>query len=197
MTHALRETHGSFAHPHRNVAALGVEPGMRVADFGAGSGAYVLAIAGALDGDGAVFAVDIQQDLLRRIHHEARHRHFKNVHIIWGDLERTGASKLADGTIDLVLISNLLFQVEDKQAVVREAHRVLAPGGRIALIDWAESFGGLGPRKQDVVPREEGAALLARTGFIKAEPFAAGAHHWGIIAYKSAPEPAEPAEKTA
>jgi ubiquinone/menaquinone biosynthesis C-methylase UbiE len=182
-----KQRHGSvtgFAHPHRNVERFGIEPGMRVADFGAGSGAYVLAIAEVLEGDGAVFAVDVQQDLLRRIHNEARRRHFKNVHIIWGDLERAGASKLADRTMDLVLVSNLLFQVEDKQAVVREAFRILAPGGRVALIDWSESYGGLGPRKEDVVPREDAAALAARGGFIEAEPFAAGAHHWGMIARK-------------
>lgn len=188
MSHAVsHQTHTeviAFAHPHRNVAALGIEPGMHVADFGAGSGAYVFALAEAMQGEGKVFAIDVQQDLLRRIHNEAHRRHFKNVHIIWGDLERAGAAKLADGTIDLVLISNLLFQVEDKQAVVREAMRILAPGGKVALIDWSESFGGMGPRKQDVVSREEGVALLAREGFTEAAPFSAGAHHWGLIAHK-------------
>jgi ubiquinone/menaquinone biosynthesis C-methylase UbiE len=177
------DTHG-FAHPHRNVEALGITPGMLVADFGAGSGHYVQAIAEALQGEGKVFAVDVQRDLLRRIHNDAVRRHHTNVHIIWGDLERSGASKLADGTVDLVLISNLLFQVEDKQAVLCEALRILKQGGRIAVIDWTDSHGGMGPQKADVITRDAALVLLARVGFVQAQPFAAGAHHWGVIATK-------------
>lgn len=191
MSHASREVplahaHTGFAHPHRNVEALGIAPGMLVADFGSGGGHYVHAIAEALGGDGQVFAIDVQQDLLRRIHNEAVRKHHKNVHIIWGDLERPGASKLAEGTIDLVLVSNLLFQVEDKQAVVREAFRILKPRGRVALIDWSGSHGGMGPQKADVVTREDGLGLLARAGFLEARDFPAGAHHWGVLAVKSA-----------
>lgn len=159
---------------------------MHVADFGAGSGAYVHAIAQALQGEGKVFAVDVQRDLLRRIHNDALRAHHKNVHIIWGDLERPGASKLAVGAVDLVLISNLLFQVEDKQAVVREAYRILVPGGRVAVIDWSGSHGGMGPQKADVVTREDGLVILAREGFTDAQSFPAGAHHWGVLATKPA-----------
>ena len=47
QTHSPLPVHG-FAHPRRNVGALGVEPGMSVADFGSGSGIYVLHMAEAL-----------------------------------------------------------------------------------------------------------------------------------------------------
>ena len=60
-----------FAHPVRNVDALGIEPGQTIADFGSGSGAYVLAIAEKLHNKGHVYAVDVQQDLLRRTKNEA------------------------------------------------------------------------------------------------------------------------------
>jgi tRNA A58 N-methylase Trm61 len=50
----------NFAHPPRNVAEFGISPGMSVADFGSGSGAYVLLLAEALSGSGHVYAVDIQ-----------------------------------------------------------------------------------------------------------------------------------------
>ncbi len=170
-----------FAHPATNVAALGVEPGMSVADFGAGSGHYTLAIAAALKGLGAVYAVDVQRDLLRRIKTEADKHAYKVVNVIWGDLEQPGASKVSDHSCDLVLISNLLFQVPDKVMPVMEAKRIMKPGGRVAIIDWTESFGGMGPIEAHVFKKEAALALARECGFSLLKEFAAGAHHYGLI----------------
>lgn len=170
-----------FAHPHRNVSALGIQEGMQVADFGSGSGAYVLAMAEALRNTGHIYAVDVQRDLLKRIHNEALRRKYKNVSVIWGDLEVPGSSKIADRHLDLVLISNLLFQVEDKEFVLAEAARVLKAQGRLAMIDWSDSYGGMGPRKEDVVTQDEAFEMAKRAGFILVREFPAGAHHWGLI----------------
>src|SRR3989344_5280139 len=102
QTHSPLPTAG-FAHPRRNIAALGIQSSMRVADFGAGGGAYTLAIAERLEGSGRVYAIDVQRDLLRRIANEAARRGYANVEGIWADLEVPRASKLADASIDLVL----------------------------------------------------------------------------------------------
>ncbi len=170
-----------FAHPKRNVGALGVEPGMSVADFGSGSGIYVLHIAEALENIGHVYAIDVQRDLLQRVKNEAHRRGFKNVDVIWTDLERPGSSKLADQTLDLVLISNLLFQIENKDALFVEAWRILKPKGKLAIIDWSESFGGMGPQKADVVGKDAALALARKNGFELQREFSAGAHHYGLI----------------
>src|SRR3989344_5972259 len=171
----------NFAHPKRNVAALGIEPGMSVADFGSGSGIYVLHIAESLENAGRVYAIDVQRDLLRRAKNEAHRRGFKNVDVIWTDLERADSSKLGDKTLDLVLISNLLFQIENKAAVLAEAWRILKPAGRLGIIDWAESFGGLGPVKSDVVTKDAATELARDSGFELQREFSAGAHHYGLI----------------
>lgn len=171
---------GDFAHPKRNVEALGIESNMRVADFGAGSGAYVLAIAERLPG-GTVYAVDIQRDLLRRIHNDAQRRGYANVEIVWADLETPRASKFADASIDRVLISNLLFQVSDKDVVVREARRIVKANGSVAIIDWSDSFKGMGPAKGDVVKKEAALSLAAKAGLKLKKEFEAGAHHYGCI----------------
>ena len=171
----------SFAHPARNVAAFQIGHGSRVADFGAGSGAYTFAIAEHLSGSGHVIAVDIQRDLLRRIKNEATRRGYKNVDIVWGDLEVLGSSKIADRHLDFVLISNLLFQVQEKVRVLYEARRVLKPQGRLAIIDWAESFKGMGPQKREVVSKEAGRELAEGVGFVLEREFSAGAHHYGLL----------------
>lgn len=184
QTHAPRKTAG-FAHPRRNVAALGVEPGMSVADFGSGSGEYVLHIAEALAHSGHVYAIDVQRDLLQRTKNEAHRRGYKNVEVIWADLERAGASKIADHKLDLVLISNLLFQIENKAAVLAEAARIVRPHGRLAIIDWAESppagGRGMGPQKADVVSKDAALELARGAGLELQREFPAGAHHYGLI----------------
>ncbi len=173
--------HLRFAHPARNVAALGIQPGMKVADFGSGSGAYVLAIAEALCNSGRVYAIDVQRDLLRRTKNESHKRGFKNVDVIWGDLERNGGSKIADGALDMVLISNLLFQVTEKKVLIEEALRILRPQGRLVIIDWSDSYGGTGPIKQDVVTKETALSLCRASGLELVREFQAGAHHYGLI----------------
>lgn len=170
-----------FAHPVRNVGAFGLGAGMKVADFGSGSGAYVLAMAPLVGESGHVYAVDVQRDLLRRTHTEAHRRGMRNVSVVWADLERAGASKLADRSLDLVLISNLLFQVEEKAAVLAEAWRVLKPTGTLGVIDWSDSFGGMGPVKQHVVKKEQALALLRDAGFELSHEFEVGAHHYGLL----------------
>ena len=181
-------TTAGFAHPERNVGALGIEPGMSVADFGSGSGAYVLAMAEAMANSGHVYAIDVQRDLLQKIQNEAHRRGFKNVGIIWADLEHTNASKIGDSKLDVVLISNLLFQIDNKVAVVAEARRILRPRGKLVIIDWSDSFDGLGPPKRDVVPEDAARALAQEAGFEHARTFAAGAHHYGLIFTAPAPK---------
>lgn len=170
-----------FAHPKGHVWSLGIREGMHVADFGSGSGHHALSIAERLEGRGRVYAIDIQKDLLRRIANEARRRGFDTVDVIWADLEMPRASKIADNIIDLVLVSNILFQIADKLAILAEARRILKPAGRVSIIDWADSFEGFGPADEEVLEREKAIELAERAGFVLEKEFPAGAHHYGLI----------------
>lgn len=169
-----------FVRPHTVVSFLDIVPGMTVVDFGAGSGAYAHAFAEALESSGAVIAVDIQKELLRRISNEAR-KSGRDVDIVWSDIEEPYSSKRDDGSVDLALLSNVLFQLRDKKTVLAEARRVLKPRGRLVVIDWSESFGGLGPIDEHVVTKEVARTLCEEAGFRIAEEFSPGAHHYGLI----------------
>jgi ubiquinone/menaquinone biosynthesis C-methylase UbiE len=130
---------------------------------------------------GKVYAIDVQKDLLRRILNDARKQLLDNVHILWGDLEKPHGSKLADRSVDLVLVSNILFQVEHKLHVLKEAHRILRPRGRLAIIDWKESYGGMGPIKSHVFSENDATTLAERAGFVFQDSFLPGAHHYGLL----------------
>lgn len=187
--HGGQLSHTPFAHPARNASAFGLREGMHVADFGSGSGAYVLAMAPLVGEAGQVYAVDVQRDLLRRTHTEAQHRGLKQVSVLWADLEQRGATKLAARSLDLVLVSNLLFQLEEKDVPLAEAWRVLKPTGRLVVIDWSDSFNGMGPIKQQVVSKDTALGLVRASGFELDRELDAGAHHYGLVC-KVAPKAA-------
>ena len=113
---------------------------MTVADFGSGSGHYVLAAAKKMNNSGVVYAIDIQKNLLETIKSEAAKQHLSNVDIIWADIESREGTKLASGTLDFAIASNILFQIGDKEILVKEIKRTLKNGGRAAVIDLSASF---------------------------------------------------------
>jgi len=172
---------GAFANPNVNVREMALRPGMKVADFGAGSGAYALAMARIVGESGRVYAVDVQKDMLLKIKNEARAEGLGNVDIIWGDMDRKGGTKVADRALDMVLLSNTLFQLEEKQTAFEEAKRTLKPDGTLVVIDWQESYGGMGPRSEDVVSIEKARVLANAAGFSPVREFPAGLHHYGIV----------------
>jgi ubiquinone/menaquinone biosynthesis C-methylase UbiE len=171
----------TFAHPARNIDALRIERGMTIADFGAGSGHYALECALRLAGTGRVYAIDVQRDLLRRLINEAMKRGLKNLETITGDVEKSHGTHLADGVVDLVLMSNVLFQLEHPKGAFAESWRVLKPIGKLCVIDWSASYGGMGPIKQHVIEKKSALELAAEGGFELVKEFEAGENHYGLL----------------
>lgn len=174
----------SFADPKTNIEHLMIGEEMKVADIGAGSGAYTFAAAEIAHG-GKVYAVDVQKDLLTKLKTEGVKRRLHNIETIWADVDEPRGTRLADNSLDRAIISNLLFQIENKEGLVKEAARIVRPKGRVMVIDWTDSFGGLGPQAKDVVTANSARALFERAGLRLLKEFNAGDHHWGIIFEKA------------
>lgn len=175
----------SFADPVNNVDQLELSSPMVVADFGAGSGSYVLAVAPRVMPDGKVYAIDIQKDLLERIKILADKRQVGNVEVVWGDVERVGGCGLADNSVDVVILSNALFQMQSLYTLSKEVKRVLRRGGQVLVVEWSESFGGLGPKAGQVVAQEQAEKIFTEDGFQIKRKFPAGDHHYGFILIKN------------
>jgi len=166
-----------FTDPQKNIKQFSVGEGWHIADFGVGSGAYALAAAERVGSEGRVYAIDVQK--------KAQEQGLSNIEVVWGDVEEPNGSKLKDGSMDGVIVSNILFQVEDKKGLAVEVRRVLRGGGRVLVVDWTESFGGLGPREDHIVSGEQAKELFKDAGFEFEQEIQAGAHHYGMIFKKN------------
>lgn len=170
-----------FTNPEQNILHLGLTEGMRVADFGAGSGFYSKAASARVGYSGKVYAIEVQKDLVKKLESDLKLWNISNVECIWGDIERRHGVKLADHSVDRVIISNVLFQVEDKLGLIDEARRILKTNGELLLVDWSESFGGMGPTPESVVTNNMAKELFEKRGFKYIEDISTSAHHYGII----------------
>jgi ubiquinone/menaquinone biosynthesis C-methylase UbiE len=169
-----------FNDPLANLKQFGLKSTDIVADLGAGGGAYTIPAA-RMARDGKVYAIDVQKDLLPRIDADAKAAHLSNIMTIWGDIEKSGGTKLKDSFADAALLCSVLFQAENKSGLAEEAARILKPEGRLLLIDWKDSFGGLGPRGDMIVAEDKAKEIFEKGGLKYEKNISAGEHHYGMI----------------
>jgi ubiquinone/menaquinone biosynthesis C-methylase UbiE len=169
-----------FVDPSVVVSHFHLREGDAVADFGAGSGYFVELFAQRVGQNGKVYACEIQKDLVEKIGNQARVKNISNIYPLWCDLEVKQGIKIADGALDAGVLINTLFQLEDKKGALSEINRTLRSGGKLFVIDWSESFGGLGPQPNDVCNATEAQALVEEAGFVYENAFDAGDHHYGL-----------------
>jgi len=182
----------SFSNPRENILQFGLREGMKVGDFGTGSGHYARAAAAIVGPSGKVYAVDIQENVLKHLTLNTHAMHRGVIDTVWGDIEKLGGTHLRDASLDAVMLANTLFQVRNRDALLGEIRRVLKPevpprlgvsgeAGKLMVVDWAGSYGGIGPAPEQVVAEHEAEALFINGGFHKVKSFRAGPHHYGII----------------
>lgn len=157
-----------------------LRPGDVVGDFGAGNGFFVPALARAVGASGRVYAFEIQKNLVETIGDMVRRGGLSNVEVVWCDLEADHGTKVRDGALDAGVLANALFQMEEQDAAMREIVRTLRSGAKLFIIDWSESFSGLGPHPTQVLTADAAKALAESHGFVFDRSFDAGDHHYGL-----------------
>jgi predicted methyltransferase len=114
------------------IAALGIAPGSRVADVGAGDGFFTTRLANAVGADGRVYAVDISKNALDRLSRRIADAGLTNVDAI---LSTPSDPRLPAGMLDAALIVNAYHEMREHQAMLAAIKAALKPGGRLVILE--------------------------------------------------------------
>lgn len=124
----------SYMSPDEAATALGLSPGMRVADVGAGTGYFSIPFARRAGPAGRIFAVDLQREMLQLLRGKLEILAERDgIELVEGTASDT---HLPSASCDLAFLANIWHELDDRESVLGEAARILRAGGRIAILDW-------------------------------------------------------------
>lgn len=175
------EMWSGFFDPAQTLKVFGLDQGVQeLVEFGCGYGTFTLAAAAMTTS--IVHALDIEPEMVDFVLQKCRDAGIGNVRATVRDFVADGTG-LADDSMDAALLFNILHH-EEPVALMREAHRVLRPNGRIAVIHW--NYDPTTPRgpAMDIRPQPGQCiewALAAGFRFDEANRFDLPPHHYGLL----------------
>lgn len=110
---------------------VGIKTGSKVLDYGCGPGSYVMPVIELIGDTGVLYALDIHPVAIEMVQTLTAKKGIPNVEVILSDC----ATGLPDASIDVVLLYDILHDLENRNEVLAELHRVLKPEGVLSVSD--------------------------------------------------------------
>jgi SAM-dependent methyltransferase len=149
--------------PDKALNALGLKPGMMVADIGAGTGYMSLRMAKRVSPGGKVYANDLQSDMLRLLRENAAQAQVTNVETVLGT---ETDPKLPKGQMDLVLLVDVYHEFSQPQQMLRKIREALKLDGRLVLLEYRKEDPRIPIRPEHKMSVAEVKAELEPEGFV-------------------------------
>lgn len=119
--------------PDKALDLIGIQPGMTVADVGAGTGYMTLRMARRVGPRGKVYANDIQPEMLDKLSDNARRADLDNIETVLGS---EADAKLPTGKMDLVLLVDAYHEFSRPEEMLQSMRKALKPDGRLVLVEY-------------------------------------------------------------
>ena len=173
----------AFLNIPRIIERLHITPGQIIADLGCGGGGHFVVVSAQVVGsDGIVYALDVQKKVLEIVKGRAELAKLDNIELIWSNLEHYGAAQIPDAACDVASLVNVLFQNKDYETILKEALRMVRPGGLLGIVDWELNKGQqFGPPTAVRVDKEVIKKLGNALQLALVDEFAAGPYHYAIV----------------
>lgn len=186
MSEVILKGGTSLIDVHDLLTRVDVGPGQVVADLGCGGGGHFVAPTAVMVGSsGLVYAVDIQKKVLNSLESSLKLQNIGNVRMVWSNLEDVGAADIPDSSCDIAFIANVLFQNDQHESIMREAARIVRPGGNLVVVDWKHYKAPFGPPDERRVSAERVEEIGSSIGLQKIQQFDVGIYHYAVVFRKS------------
>ena len=157
-----REDRIKWQKPEVVIEALNFSGDEKIADVGAGSGYFSFPFASALP-QGKVYAIDIEPEMIRYIHHKAMMNDIENIEAI---LAEPDDPKIPEDS-DIVFICDVLHHIENKSLWLERIYNQMQKGAQLILIEFKEGDLPEGPPEQIKISQTEIIRIVISAGFTR------------------------------
>lgn len=148
--------------PEAALDAIGVKPGMVVADVGAGVGYFTVRLAKRVGPNGLVYATDVQPEMLARLKKRVAEAGVDNVRTVLGT---ESDPKLPAKTFDLILLVDVYHEVSQPQRMLHALRRALKPSGRLVMLEYRKEDPHIPIRAEHKMSVEEARMEVEAEGY--------------------------------
>jgi ubiquinone/menaquinone biosynthesis C-methylase UbiE len=166
-------------------AELNLAPETIFLDLGCGTGNYTLAVAAMIGPTGMVYAVDLWDEGIAALKERLAKEGVTNLKAL---VAPAGQVPVADHRVDVALMATVLHDLVEAgtgAGALTELARVLKPGGRLAIVEFAKIDGPPGPPRHIRLNPEEVENLVAPYGFRRQKTVKLGPYNYLITFLKS------------
>jgi len=161
------------------VEAMAIEPGMVVADIGAGTGYFNGYLAAAVGPEGKVIAVDIEPNL---IDHMKKRAEKESTPQVEARLTQPDASGLQAGEVDRVILVDTYHHIQARTEYFKSLRENMKKGGKLAIVDLTKEA-PFGPPVDQRLTAEQVTTELAKAGWTQAR-VVDGLQHQYMVVYE-------------
>jgi ubiquinone/menaquinone biosynthesis C-methylase UbiE len=180
----LSEEREAALQPEFLLRDLGLSEGMTLADIGCGPGFFSIPAARIVGETGAVFAADIEGEMLSTTRGRANEAGLTNVRIVkTSDRE----IPIAPNSCDFVLVAFMIHEVEHRASFLRRAARLLKSEGRLVVLEWEKIEEEVGPPLEERLAPEDAVADAEAAGLRPVEERAV-THDQYLRVFERAPQ---------